>query len=483
MFCKASLNCRLLMRDLRRRLIDPALLSNLKNVCEVTVSERQKTTATGFKNMELRAAGLQEQPFRSHGRPLVFVSNAAQEAAFEFFADTCKHNNGLGLFQGPTLSGKTTILRHFAELQGTKTSVAVVDGAGQNTTNLLEAVLSQFGFEHKFSSVNELVNMVKVYVLQQTASGKPPLLMIENTHAMNPSALRVLCELAKERVREKFALRIILASDRPISYLADAPEMEVIAKRLTGDFHLAPLTMDETTDYLYAKMRSGGCFDPENVFPDDVCDDLHAASGGWPGIVDRLALLALAKAEYCPVRKEDIERPVVPESTGVVTTGTDVPSDNVSVDEPETEPPVLYLTRNGRTENRYIFKSSRLLVGRSEHNDICIDSTYISRHHALFVRQGRATLLMDLNSSNGTFVNSRRISSQILLDGDVITIGHHGIKFTDASATDRALLEGMGFTDTVVMKSLEDMRRVLARENTQLLPTADEEKIRAGETD
>lgn len=430
--------------------------------------------------MELRAAGLQEQPFRSHGRPLVFVSNAAQEAAFEFFAETCKHNYGLGLFQGPTLSGKTTIIRHFAELQGSKSSVAVVDGASQDTTNLLESVLGQFGFEHKFSSINELVNMVKVYVLQQTASGKAPLLIIENTHAMNPTALRVLCELAQERVQEKFALRIILASDRPISYLADTPDMEVVAKRLTGDFHLAPLTMDETTDYLYAKMRSGGCFDPENVFPDDVCDALHAASGGWPGIVDRLALLALAKAEYCPVTIENIERPVVPESTGVVTTGAEAPGD---AEDSAPEPPVLYVTRNGRTENKIVFNGNRLLVGRSEHNDISIDSTYISRHHALFVRQGQATLLMDLNSSNGTYVNSRRISSQVLLDGDVISVGHHGIKFSDATATDRALLEGMGFTDTVVMKSLEDMRRVLARENTQLMPGVDEEKIRAGESD
>ena len=181
--------------------------------------------------MELRAAGLQEQPFRSHGRPLVFVGNAAQEAAFDFFTATYNHFGGLGLFQGPTLSGKTTIIRHFAELQGTRSAVAVVDGAGKNTTNFLEAILSQFGFEHKFSSVNELINMVKVFILQQTASGKPPLLIVENTHAMNPSALRVLSELAKERVREKYALKLILCSDRSISYLVDAPAMESMAKR------------------------------------------------------------------------------------------------------------------------------------------------------------------------------------------------------------------------------------------------------------
>jgi general secretion pathway protein A len=430
--------------------------------------------------MELRAAGLQEQPFRSHGRPLVFVGYAAQEAAFDFLEQTYKSFHGLGLFQGPTLSGKTTIIRHFAEMQGTKSAMAVVDGAGLNTTALLEAMLGQFGFEHKFNSVNELINMVKVFILQQTASGKPPMCIIENTHAMNPSALRVLCELAKIRVREKFALRLVLASDRPVQYITKAPAMEGIAKRLSGDFHLEPLTMDEVTDYLYAKMRSGGCFDPENVFPDEVCDELHAASGGWPGIVDRLALLALAKAEYCPIRSEHIERPAIPESTLV----GDATIAKQAGDKDKSAPlPTIYLTHNGKTVKKQTIDGPRLLIGRSDHNDLSIDSSFVSRHHAMFVRHGKATLLMDLNSSNGTFVNSRRISNQVLINNDIITIGNHGIKFVDPDAKDRLALEGLGFSDTIVMKSLEDMRRVLAKENTQLMPVADEVKEASGDSD
>ncbi len=430
--------------------------------------------------MELRAAGLQEQPFRSHGRPLVFVGYAAQEAAFNFLEQTYKNFHGLGLFQGPTLSGKTTIIRHFAEMQGTKSAMAVIDGAGLNTTALLEAMLSQYGFEHKFNSVNELINMVKVFILQQTASGKPPMCIIENTHAMNPSALRVLCELAKVRVREKFALRLVLASDRPVQYITRATAMEGIAKRLSGDFHLEPLTMDEVTDYLYAKMRSGGCFDPENVFPDEVCDELHIASGGWPGIVDRLALLALAKAEYCPIRSEHIERPSIPVST---LTREPAIAKQAGDKDKGAPPPTIYLTHNGKTVKKQLIDGPRLLIGRSDHNDLSIDSSFVSRHHAMFVRHGEATLLMDLNSSNGTFVNSRRISNQVLINNDIISIGNHGIKFVDPGAKDRVALEGLGFSDTIVMKSIEDMRRVLAKENTQLMPVADEVNEASGETD
>jgi type II secretory ATPase GspE/PulE/Tfp pilus assembly ATPase PilB-like protein len=64
--------------------------------------------------MELAAAGLKEQPFRAHGRPLVFVGYEGQKKAFDFLAETCTYNSGMALFQGPSLSGKTTLLRQFA---------------------------------------------------------------------------------------------------------------------------------------------------------------------------------------------------------------------------------------------------------------------------------------------------------------------------------------------------------------------------------
>ena len=59
--------------------------------------------------MELGAAGLQEQPFRTHGRPLVFVGYAGQEAAFDYVERTYAQRHGLGLFQGPPVSGKSTL--------------------------------------------------------------------------------------------------------------------------------------------------------------------------------------------------------------------------------------------------------------------------------------------------------------------------------------------------------------------------------------
>jgi type II secretory pathway predicted ATPase ExeA/pSer/pThr/pTyr-binding forkhead associated (FHA) protein len=416
--------------------------------------------------MELGVAGLKEQPFRTHGRPLVFVHYGGQEKASDFLRATHAHNSGLGLFQGPSLSGKTTIIHQFAKQLETTCAVAVVDGAGVNTITLLESVLRDYGYGHKFDTVNELLSMLKVFIQQQTVSGQPPMLVIENIHEMNPSAMRVLCELASVRVREKFALRIVLVSDRPIDYLVEAQAMEGIKKRLTGSFHLDPLTMDETCDYLHKKMRHGGCLNPSLVFPDDICDELYRASGGWPGIVDRLALLALARAETSSIELKHIEYPTIPEST----------RSRVSEIKPAgtgsqpAKDPVLRLTYNGEILQEFTFRGSRLLIGRSEHNDLKIESEFISRHHILLVRHGASTLLMDLNSANGTYVNSWRVANKILAHEDTIMIGDHGIKFIHEGAPDQAVLEGVGFDDTIVRSTVKDLLNVYEDDDTTLMP-------------
>jgi type II secretory pathway predicted ATPase ExeA len=407
--------------------------------------------------MELSDAGLRQQPFRAQGKPVTVVTYAAAVAALDFLAATYADEHGLGLFQGPPLSGKSTIIRQFAESLHEDTAYAVVDGAGLETDALLKDILRQFGYDLQFDTIKELINMLKVFVVQQTISNQAPLLIVENTHAMNPAALSTLCELVALKVHEKSALRVILASDRSLAAMVKAPAMSCVAERMTGSFFVEPLSDFETRNYLYEKLRAGGCPAPQTIFPGDVCLELHKAGGGWPGIVDQLALEAFRKAEGFPVTTDLIgDRPQLHS----IRTASD---DDGRRD--GQEPPKLYVTYNGETIDEVTFDGERLLVGRSDHNELRINSRFISRHHALFVRHGNSTFLMDLNSTNGTFVNSRRISNLMLKNEDIVLVGNHRIKFVDPTATERTPLDDAGFDETIVMKNLDDVRKLLAREH------------------
>ena len=64
-----------------------------------------------------------------------------------------------------------------------------------------------------------------------------------------------------------------------------------------------------------------------------------------------------------------------------------------------------------------------LLMGRAPDCDLTLDSPLVSRHHARLERSGAMHNLIDLGSTNGTFVNSRRIDRVELHAGDVVQLG------------------------------------------------------------
>ncbi|MDJ0749631.1 MAG: FHA domain-containing protein [Woeseiaceae bacterium] len=407
----------------------------------------------------------------THGKPLAVVTYDSQRAALEMLRDTLEHPRGLSLLQGPTLSGKSVLIRSFVESLDHDYAVAIVDGKGLDTTNLLVAILRKFGYDIDLNSANELLGLVRVFSLQQAASSVPPLLIIENTHELNPSALRSLCELAQIKTRTGSALKMVLVSDRSLSPIVNSPGMKMIADRVVHDFHLYPMTREETRGYLHEKLLAAGADFPAFVFPNSVCDELWAASGGWPGILDRVALLAIATSETLPIPKEAIEHAALPIGTWDDTGVTQIEE---SPGLPA-KPPRLVLTSNGDVIQDLTMDKPRLLIGRSEHNDIAIDSRFISRHHALIVHHGNSTFLMDLNSTNGTFVNSKRVSNHVLVHDDVVTVGHHKIKFIDPHATQRGKLEGPEFSDTAIMKTLEDIRKPPAEEEPVPMPAASDD--------
>lgn len=418
--------------------------------------------------MDLEAAGLREQPFPANSGPTAVVPYSSFNDGLAVLERTCSSHTGIALIQGPALSGKSTMVGRFLQTLPDQRDIAVVDGAGKDTASLLKALLRAFGFDHDFGSLSELEAMTRVYVLQQASSDQPPVIVMKNADQLGKSALKTLSELAELRVRQTSGIKLVLVSERSLTPLLETPLGEGLAQRVVADFHLHPMTSGEALNYLHTKLRAAGCDTPEYIIPISVCNELWQASGGWPGILDRIALLALARTDTLPVSASAVERPTIPDGTwhGAGANGggrEDAP-----------DPPVLYLTQNGKTLNKFVFDKPRLLVGRSDHNDLAIDSRFVSRHHLLLVRHGDATFLMDLNSTNGTYVNSRRVSNQLLVNDDIITVGHHRIKFHDPHAKQRGGVESIEFSDTVIMKSLEDMHSLLQTENTSIYPVQSE---------
>ena len=72
-----------------------------------------------------------------------------------------------------------------------------------------------------------------------------------------------------------------------------------------------------------------------------------------------------------------------------------------------------------------VFDKEVITIGRHSDNDIHIDSLSVSSQHARIVKFHKKYIIEDLDSTNGTFLNKKRISKEKLSDNDVLTIGKH----------------------------------------------------------
>ncbi len=96
----------------------------------------------------------------------------------------------------------------------------------------------------------------------------------------------------------------------------------------------------------------------------------------------------------------------------------------------------LILSLDGQVMAEYNMNKERYTIGRLPDNDIRIDNPAVSGHHSLIINILNDSFLEDLNSTNGTYVNGKLIKKHALQHGDVVTVGHHQLRFVDTQSAD-----------------------------------------------
>lgn len=87
----------------------------------------------------------------------------------------------------------------------------------------------------------------------------------------------------------------------------------------------------------------------------------------------------------------------------------------------------LIIRFNGRKIDELILTRERFSIGRKLDNDLRLEDTTVSSHHARLIVKSGSLYIEDCDSTNGTLVNGMQISDKKLADGDVIVIGKYTI--------------------------------------------------------
>ena len=133
----------------------------------------------------------------------------------------------------------------------------------------------------------------------------------------------------------------------------------------------------------------------------------------------------------------------------------------------------VILATEGRTTQELLLKVGRVIIGRTADNDLQVDSRFVSRHHCQIVTGAEGSMIEDLNSTNGIFVQGKRVRRYNLNDGDVVVIGKHEIMYVD----ERVARARPGVTDgAAVVPTLDrPVDRIERLETAKVAAASDDE--------
>lgn len=362
----------------------------------------------------------------------LIVSYESHEAAHRFISTALGDPNGVALLQGPRGAGKTTIVNEQLPWLQREALVASFDGGRTTTRGLVSGMLSQFGVEIIPEGDEQMLQMLSSYLSDKVRTGPAPVLIVDNADRLGSSTMSLLNWLAALDVKGRFALRIVLTGRERLAEMAANHSMRNLERRHPAVFSMNPLSRREAVIYLRTRVIAAGGEKPEEIFSIDVCEHLHELSRGWPGRLNDFALESLGRIDEV--------------------------KDTSSV-------PRVIITCDGATIAEYSVTKRESIIGRDKMADIVIDDSYVSKLHAMLQLYANGLVLLDLNSTNGTLVNSVESKKAVLRNNDVISLGRHRLKVENVPALSQDMAEKIKRADTLTLKNLEDVRRSRAMHN------------------
>lgn len=247
--------------------------------------------------MYLSFFGLNEKPFAITPDPrYLFLSERHSEALAHLIYGVAEAGGFIQL-TGEVGTGKTTIIRSLLSRTPANSEVALILNPRVNAPEFLLTLCEELGIgvpDSAVSSVKDLVDILSGYLLRAHAAGRRVVLVVDEAQNLALDTLEQIRLLTNLETETQKLLQIILIGQPELKAMLATNELRPLAQRMTGRYHLAPLSRSESAAYVRHRMRVAGSVYP--VFTNGALAELHARSQGIPRLINIMADRALLGA-------------------------------------------------------------------------------------------------------------------------------------------------------------------------------------------
>lgn len=198
---------------------------------------------------------------------------------------------GFSVISGDIGTGKTTLIRQLLNQIDPDIRVGLIANTHPTFGELLQWISLAFDLPHTGKTKVELYQAFVDFVIDEYARGRRTVLIVDEAQNMPAETLEELRMLSNVNADKHQVLQVILVGQRELRDTLRRPELVQFAQRIAVDYHLEPLSGEETAEYIRHRCEVAG--GRPDLFSDQAREAVFELTGGVPRLINLLCDTAL----------------------------------------------------------------------------------------------------------------------------------------------------------------------------------------------
>lgn len=259
--------------------------------------------------MYKRFFGLQENPFNVNPDPRYLFMTEQVEEALSSLMYGIHTRKGIITLTGEVGTGKTTLVNRLLNwLSQGSARTAFLFNSRMNSAQLFDFVLAEFEIVCESRSKSQQLMKLNQWLLERFSAGETVVLIVDEAQNLTFPVLEEIRMLTNLETSTEKLLQIVLSGQPELEEKLKLPDLRQLRQRIMLRCKTAPLTREQTHDYILQRLRIAGAVEKgQSIFSTKAIDAVHLYSLGIPRVINLLCEHSLINAYV------NHKRPVDPE--------------------------------------------------------------------------------------------------------------------------------------------------------------------------
>ncbi len=245
--------------------------------------------------MYLKHFNLIEMPFNITPDPRFLYYAPHHQEAYDHLIYGITQRKGFIELTGEVGSGKTTLCRALLASLGDEVKTALILNPTFSDTELLRAMLNDFGLSPTHGDRLSYVECLNSFLLDNYSQGINVALLIDEAQDLAPDVMEQIRLLSNLETDQHKLIQIVLCGQPELKKRLSHPDLRQLRQRITVRYYLPPLSLTETETYINHRLRIAG---PNSVvqFSSFAVKGVHRYANGCPRLINAVCDNALLAA-------------------------------------------------------------------------------------------------------------------------------------------------------------------------------------------